>query len=77
MEHAPTDYLNAKDLIGAKKTRQRLLTGPELRLVWQAAAKAPYPDGPYVQLLLLLGVRRTELGQAIWKTKSISIALYG
>ena len=69
MEHAPTDYLNAKDLIGAKKIRQRLLTGPELRLVWHAAAKAPYPDGPYVQLLLLLGVRRTELGQAIWENE--------
>ena len=26
LEHAPTDHLNAKDLIGAKKPRQRLLT---------------------------------------------------
>ena len=76
MEHAPTDYLNAKDLIGAKKIRQRLLTGPELRLVWHAAAEAPYPDGPYVQLLLLLGVRRTELGQATWNEIDLDRALW-
>src|SRR6516225_6452069 len=35
LEHAPTDYLNAKDLIGAKRVRQRLLTERELRLIWR------------------------------------------
>ena len=63
LEHAPTDHLNAKDLIGIKKPRQRLLTEHELKLIWRAATQAPYPAGPYVQLLLLLGVRRSELGK--------------
>jgi integrase len=66
LEYAPTDHLNVKDLIGAKKSRQRLLTEHELKLIWRAAAQTPYPDGPYIQLLLLLGVRRSELGQATW-----------
>ena len=76
LQHAPTDYLNAKDLIGAKKPRQRLLTERELQLIWRAAAQAPYPDGPYMQLLLLLGVRRTELGQAIWSEIDLDKALW-
>jgi integrase len=76
LEHAPTDYLNAKDLIGVKKIRQRLLTERELRLIWRAAAQAPYPDGPYVHLLLLLGVRRTELGRALWREIDLDRALW-
>jgi integrase len=76
LEHAPTDYLNARDLIGPKKPRQRLLTDVELRLIWRAAAQTPYPDGPYIQLLLLLGVRRTELGQAVWDELDLDRALW-
>jgi integrase len=66
LEHAPTDHLNPSDLVGAKKPRQRLLTDAELALIWRAAKATPYPDGPYIKLLLLLGVRRSELGQAVW-----------
>jgi integrase len=76
LHHAPTDHLNATDLIGAKKPRQRLLTDHELQLIWRAAAQAPYPDGPYVQLLLLLGVRRSELGQAVWGEFDLDRALW-
>ena len=76
LEHAPTDYLNAKDLIGAKRVRQRLLTERELRLIWRAAVLDPYPSGPYVQLLLLLGTRRTELGRAAWSEIDLDRALW-
>ena len=76
LNHAPTDYLNIKDLIGAKKARQRLLRDEELVLIWRAAAQAPYPDGPYIQLLLLLGVRRSELGQAVWSEIDLGRALW-
>jgi integrase len=76
LEHAPTDHLNAKDLVGVKKPRQRLLSDAELRLIWRAAALGPYPDGPYIQLLLLLGVRRTELGQAVWSEFDLDRALW-
>jgi integrase len=76
IEHAPTDHLNARDLIGAKKPRQRLLRDSELALIWRAAAEAPYPDGPYIKLLLLLGVRRSELGQATWSEIDLDRALW-
>jgi integrase len=76
LQHAPTDHLNTKDLIGAKKPRQRLLRDEELALIWRAAMQSPYPDGPYVQLLLLLGVRRSELGQAAWSELDLERALW-
>jgi integrase len=76
LEHAPTDHLKAVDLIGAKKPRQRLLTEHELKLIWRAASEAPYPDGPYIQALLLLGVRRSELGRATWSEIDLDQALW-
>src|SRR5262249_45124160 len=67
LQYAPTDHLAAKDLAGAKKPRQRILSDSELVLVWRATEEpeAAY-YGPFIRLLLLLGVRRSELGRAIW-----------
>jgi integrase len=67
LQHAPTDHLKAKDLIGAKRPRSRVLDDRELALIWRACegpAAAYY--GPFIRLLLLTGVRRSELGGAIW-----------
>jgi integrase len=76
LEHAPTDHLNVADLIGAKKPRQRLLTDDELALVWRASETTTYPDGPYMMLLLLLGARRSELGNAVWAEFDLDKALW-
>jgi hypothetical protein len=67
LQHAPTDHLSAKDLVGAKTPRQRVLSDSEIALIWRATEgpEAAY-YGPYIRLLLLLGVRRTALGRATW-----------
>jgi integrase len=77
LQHAPTDHLSAKDLIGAKKPRQRVLSDNEIALIWRATegSEAAY-FGPYVRLLLLLGVRRTELGRATWGEFDLDAALW-
>ena len=64
---APTDHVKAKDLVGAKTPRQRVLSDSEIALIWRATEgpEAAY-YGPYIRLLLLLGVRRTALGRATW-----------
>lgn len=47
------------------RTRERILTPEELRLVWQASADlADY--GRIVRLLILLGQRRGEIGSLEW-----------
>jgi integrase len=44
-----------------ERSRERTLTSEELSAVWDAAPKLGYPFGPFVQLLLLTGVRREEM----------------
>jgi len=65
LEHAPTDHLSPKDLIGAKSFRRRVLNEREIALLWRAT-EGPEAYGPYARLLLLLGIRRSELGRATW-----------
>lgn len=43
--------------------RDRVLSVDELREVFRLARATPYPFGPIVQLLLLTGQRRSEVGQ--------------
>jgi len=64
LQHAPTDHVRATDLIGPRAVRKRVLSANELALIWRAAGEVAL--GPYVRLLLLLGVRRCELGNADW-----------
>ena len=66
VEVSPCDHIRAKDLIGEKKIRQRVLKDDELCAVWKATEATPYPYGPLVKLLLLTGTRRTEASDARW-----------
>ena len=51
---------------GAAVKRDRVLTDSELRCVWQAAQNTAWPFGPAIQLLILLGARREEIGALRW-----------
>jgi integrase len=77
LQHAPTDHLSAKDLVGVKKPRQRVLSDREIALIWRATegSEAAY-YGPFARLLLLTGVRRTELGRATWAEFDLDAALW-
>jgi len=71
LQHAPTDHVRAIDVIGAKAVRRRVLDVREIALVWRAAEGAPF-----ARLLLLLGVRRSELGDATWPEFDLDGALW-
>jgi integrase len=47
-------------------SRDRILTDDELKAVWRAAEKIGYPFGSVVQLLILTGQRRSEVGGLQW-----------
>ncbi|MGI8723775.1 MAG: tyrosine-type recombinase/integrase [Methyloceanibacter sp.] len=51
---------------GSETKRDRVLTDHELKAVWQAAAKLGWPFGAAVQLLILTGARRQEIGGLHW-----------
>jgi integrase len=79
LEHSPFDRLKRGDLIGARRSRDRLLSPAELRLIWQATEGAPtevYPWGQYIRLLLLCGVRRNELARARWSEFDLDAATW-
>jgi integrase len=63
LQHNPADGISLKDLgVNGKKPRARVLSDRELALIWAATADGAF--APYIRLLLLLGVRRAELGLA-------------
>jgi integrase len=75
LEHAPTDHVRAIDVIGAKAVRKRVLNERELALIWRATEGAGMPE-IYARLLLLLGVRRCELGEATWDEFDLDNAIW-
>jgi integrase len=65
------DILSATPCAGVKpptaeRSRDRVLSDDELRLVWQAADQVGWPFGPLVKLLALTGQRRDEVGRMQW-----------
>ncbi len=59
----PLAGLKRKDL-QYRADAGRALTDVELRAIWRAAARLPYPFGPYFQLLMLTGQRRNDWADA-------------
>lgn len=49
-----------------ERSRDRVLTDDELRLVWKAADSDGWPFGPLVKLLVLTGQRLAEVGGMRW-----------
>jgi integrase len=66
----------AKDIVGAKKPRQRVLSDAELRKIWRATEAIAYPFGPFVRMLLVTGQRLREVANATWVEFDLDLALW-
>jgi integrase len=62
----PCAGLKPARLIGAKKSRERVLTDEEVFAFWRATGHMEYPFGPLYRLLLLTGLRLNEVADATW-----------
>jgi integrase len=51
---------------GSETKRDRVLTDDELVAVWRGADDLGWPFGPAIQLLVLTGGRRSEIGELQW-----------
>lgn len=64
-------YLSSSPAAGIKKppqpSRSRVLTDDELRRVWISAKEIGYPFGTIVQMLILTGQRKSEIGTLRWE----------
>jgi integrase len=58
--------IKASAIIGKRVVRERVLSVDEVRQVWRAASKMPYPNGPMYKLLILTGLRLNECAGACW-----------
>jgi integrase len=66
IETSPCDRLKPKAIIGKKHPRSRTLSDDELRALWRAAARLPYPYGPLTRMLMITGQRHREVAEATW-----------
>jgi integrase len=65
-EANPAAAINANDVVGKTKARDRLLTDAELVTVWRAISAVSEPFATVYKLLLLTGARRDEIAAARW-----------
>jgi integrase len=60
----------------AEQSRDRVLSDDELRNVWGASAAVGWPLGPIVQMLILTGQRRDEVGRMAWSELDLKARLW-
>ena len=73
----PCAMLKPSDLIGEKKTRDRILADEELRSVWAAClGLLGYPYGQLFRFMLLTGQRESECAGASWPEIDFEKALW-
>jgi integrase len=63
IDKSPCDGLRPPTI---ETSRDRVLFGEEIVLVWRAAGTLGWPFGPIIQLLILTGQRRDEVAGARW-----------
>ncbi len=63
VRHGLVEYSVVPPMKQKTSERDRVLSEDELRQVFLGAQETPFPFGPIVQLLILTGQRRTEVGQ--------------
>jgi integrase len=73
---SPASDLKPSDIVGTKRTRDRILTEPELLALWRAAERTPYPAGPIYKLLVLTGLRLNETADAHWSEFDLASKLW-
>lgn len=56
--------------------RDRVLSDPELALIWRAADAAGYPFGQIVKLLMLTGQRKAEISDGRWSEIDMAAGLW-
>lgn len=83
VENNPCHLIRPSDFVGEMAPRQRVLTDSEIALVWRASQghlrneiESTYPAGPFVRLLLLTAVRRSEAARMNWAEVDFDNALW-
>lgn len=76
IEVSPCDRISAKDIIGQRAPRQRVLNDAELRWLWNVTEEMAYPFGPFIRLLMLTGQRLREVAKMTWSEIDLATAIW-
>jgi integrase len=66
LQGSPATFINGLDVIGPRRSVDRVLDDAELFALWRASWRLGYPYGPIYQLLALTGLRLNECCDAKW-----------
>jgi integrase len=66
LERSPAADVSAKDLLGAKRVRERALSDLELAALWRATERLNYPFRQVYRTLIFCGLRLSEASDAAW-----------
>jgi integrase len=66
IELSPARDLNAKNFVGPKRSRDRALSDIEVAALWRGTLHLKYPYRDVYRLLLLTGLRLSEVVEASW-----------
>ena len=79
----PCQFIKPSEFVGAMAPRQRVLSDSEIALIWRATQgqirngiESTYPGGPFVRLLLLTAVRRSEAARMTWSEVDLDNVLW-
>ena len=68
LETSPCTIKRLSELgIDEPKPRERALNDDEIAAYWHAADAMPYPDGPFLKLLMMAPCRRDEIADLHWR----------
>lgn len=73
VETSPCQHVRAPT---AERSRDRILSDDELRIVWRVATEDGWPFGRLVQLLILTGQRRDEVAEMRWLELDLGARLW-
>jgi integrase len=73
---SPCSNLSARQEVGRKKSRDRVLNDGELRALWAVAGGLGYPYGPLIKMLALTGQRKSDVADARWREFNVPEKLW-
>jgi integrase len=72
LDRSVASDIKPQNVIGEKKVRDRILSDTELRALWDIANSWHYPIGPLYKMLMLSGLRLSEVAKATWSEFDLS-----
>jgi integrase len=76
LQGSPAAFIKGLDVIGPRRSVDRILDDTELFAFWRVTRRLRYPYGPMYRLLALTGLRLNEVADAVWSEFDLAKGLW-